>query len=67
MIVRAQLDQSRVEMNLIAPALQHGDFEVVVEDHARLTGPVLEGMHVAAQEVLHRLVEEELQIQGPRI
>ena len=65
-IVRAQFDQARVEMNLVAASLQHGAIEIVVEDHARLAGPGLKGMHVAAQEVLHRLIEEELQVQRPR-
>ena len=54
-------------MDLVAAALQHRTFEIVVENHARLAGPVLEGMHMAAQEVLHRLIEEELQIQRARI
>jgi hypothetical protein len=51
-----------MKLNLIAAALQHGAFEVVVKDYARLSGPVFERMHVAAQEVLHGLIEEELQI-----
>src|SRR5271166_716666 len=51
----------------IAAAFQHGALQVVVEDHARLAGPSFERMHVSAQKALHRLIEEELQIQGPRI
>ena len=65
-IMSAELHQSRVEVDLVASALQHCAAKVVVKNHARLAGPVVKGMHVAAQEVLHRLVEEELQIQRPR-
>src|SRR5574340_1810973 len=53
-------------MNLIAAALQHGAFEIVVQDDPGCAGPVLEGAHMAAQEVLRGLVEEELRIQRPR-
>src|SRR5690242_18211652 len=56
-----------MEMNLIAAALQHSAFEIVVEDDARLSAPVLKCMHMAAQEVLRSLIEEELQIEGPRV
>ena len=63
----AQLDQAGVEVDLVAAALQHGDFEIVVENHARLPAPVFKGMHMAAQEVLHGLIEEELQIQRARV
>jgi hypothetical protein len=65
--VRAQLDQPGVELDLIAAALQHGAFEVVVKNHARLPGPVFERAHVTAQEVLHGLIEKELQIQSSGI
>src|SRR5512143_422288 len=66
-VVGAQLQQPRMEVDLLAAALQHGTAEVVIENHARLTGPSLEGVHVPAQEILHGLIEEELQIQRPRV
>ena len=66
-IVRAEFDQARVKQDLIAATFQHGAFEIVVKNHSRLPGPGLKGMNVAAQEVLHGLIEEELQIQCPRI
>ncbi len=50
-----------------AAALQHSRFEIVVEDGARLSIPSLEGMHMAAQEVLGALIEEELEIESARI
>src|ERR1039457_2073715 len=67
MVVGTQLQQSRVEMNLVAPALQNGAAEIVIENHAGLAGPVLKSMDMAAQEVLHGLIEEELQVQRPRV
>jgi hypothetical protein len=66
-IVRTQLDQPGMKLDLIAAALQHRTLEIVVKDHARLPGPVLKSMHVDAQEVFHGLIEEELQIQSSRI
>jgi len=52
---------------LIATPLQHRTAQVIVKDNSRHTGPGLEGMYMAAQEVLHALVEEELQIQRSRV
>jgi hypothetical protein len=66
-IMRAQFQQARIELNLIAAALQHGCFEIVIKNDARLTIPCLKGMHVAAQEIFRCLVEEEFQIQGARV
>src|SRR5580658_10916990 len=37
------------------------------KDYPRLAAPGFKRMHVSAQEVLHRLIEEELQIQSPGI
>src|SRR6266536_1536380 len=64
-VVRAQLDEARVEVNGAALPLQHGRLEVVVEDHARHAGEEVEGGHVAAEEVLLALVEEKLEEEGP--
>src|SRR5580692_632139 len=58
-IVSAEFHESRVEMNLTAPPFENRTAKVVVKDHARLAGPVLEGVDMAAQKVLQRLVEEE--------
>ena len=63
----AEFDQPRIEQNVAAPPLQHGRFEVVVEQDTRLSLPCLKGVHMAAQKVFRRLVEEELQIQGARV
>src|SRR5580658_2969237 len=56
-----------MKVNLIAATLQHRALEIVVKNHARLPVPIRKRMHVAAQEILHGLVEEELQIQGSGI
>ena len=56
-----------MKQDLITAPLQHRAFQVVVKQYARLAGPELKGMNVTAQEVFHRLIEEELQVQGSRI
>ena len=54
-------------MDLVAAALQHGTAEIVVEDHSGRAAPVLESADMPTQEVLHGLIEEEFEIQSPRI
>src|SRR5437763_9183715 len=66
-IMRAQLQQARMKVDLIAAALQHGAAEIVIEDDAGLSAPLLKRVHMAAQKVLHGLIEEKLQIQGSRV
>src|SRR5437867_6922731 len=63
-IVRAQLDKTRMEVDRIASSLEHGRAQVVVQDGPGNAAQLLEGAHVAPQEVLEALVEEELQRQG---
>ena len=64
MVVSAQFQQPGIEVNLIAAALQHCAFQIVVKNHAGLSAPVLEGVDVATQEILRRLIEEEFQIES---
>src|SRR5262245_12145320 len=66
-IMRAQFQQTGMKVDLIAAALQHGAAEIVIEDDAGLPTPVLKRVHMAAQKVLHGLIEEELQIQHSRV
>jgi hypothetical protein len=66
-VVGAQLGQARVEQDVRVAALQHRRLEVVVKNGARLSVPSLKGMHVAAQEVLGALIEEELQVERARV
>ena len=54
-----------MEVNLVAAALQHGTAKIVIENHTGLPAPLLKGMDMPAQEVLHGLIEEELQVQRP--
>jgi hypothetical protein len=61
-IVSGQFQQSRVEMNLVAAAFQHRAAKIVVQDDPGNPGPGLKGVHVTAQKVFHRLVQEELQV-----
>src|ERR1035437_4213892 len=56
-----------MEVDLIATPLKYGTAQIIVEDDSRNTRPCLEGVHMPAQEVLHALVEEELQIQRSRV
>jgi hypothetical protein len=47
--MRTQLQQPGMKQNLIAASLQHGTFEIVVENHARLARPGLKCMHMTAK------------------
>lgn len=66
-IVAAEVEDARVEMDQFAAPFLHHGAEIVVEDRARGSAEGLEGMHMAAQEVLHGLIKEELQIEGARV
>jgi len=66
-IMRAQFDQPGMKLDLIAATLQYGALEIVAKNYAWLAVPILECMHVAAQEILHGLIEEELQVQSSGI
>lgn len=63
----AQLDQTGMEVDLVAATFEHDTFEVVVQDDSWLSAPNREAVDVPAQEVLHGLIEEELQIERPRV
>ena len=62
-----QIQQTGVKVDVIAAPLEHGTFEIVIENHARRTGEVLKGMDVAAKNILHLLIEEKLQVERPRM
>ena len=66
-IVSAQFQQTGMKVDLIAAPFQHGTAEIVMKNHTRLARPSLKGVNMAAQEVLHALIEEELQIQRSRV
>jgi hypothetical protein len=66
-IVSAQFQQTGMEVDLVAAPFQHGTAKIVMKNHTRLARPGLKGVNVATQEVLHALIEEELQIKRPRV
>ena len=66
-IVSAQLHQTGMEVDLIATSLKYGTAQIIVQNDSRYPRPSLEGVDMAAQEVLHGLVEEKLQIQRSRV
>ena len=66
-VVSGQLQQSGMKANGIAAALHHYAFKVVVKENSGASTPLRKGPHVAAQEVLQRLVKEKLQGQRARI
>src|SRR5215471_1167852 len=61
-IMRAQVQQSRVKVNLVATTFQHGTAEVVVQKDTRFAGPSLKCVDMATQKVFHTLIEKEFQI-----
>ena len=56
-VVAGKRQQLRREANGVAPALQHGTLEVVIEQHARKPTPELKGLDMASQEALHARVQ----------
>src|ERR1700747_3490057 len=57
-IMRAQVQQSRMEVNLVAATFQHGTAEVIVQKDSRLARPSVKRVHMATQKVFHTLIEE---------
>ncbi len=66
-IVRGQLDESRIEMDRASKALHHGRAQVVVQDDPGDPAQIREGADVTPQETLHTLIERELQVKRARI
>src|SRR6516165_1509016 len=56
-----------MKVDAIAATLEHHGAQVVIQDDARCSVPVLKGMDVAEEEVLQALVEEELHPEGATI
>src|SRR6185369_1596805 len=66
-VVTGQLEIPRVKSDLIATPLEDHRAEVVGEQMARHTAEVLEGAHVAAEEIGEGLVEEKLHVEQARV
>ncbi len=65
--MRAQVQQSRMKVNLVAATFEHGTAKVIVQKDSRLARPRLKRVDMAAQKVFHTLIEEEFQIQRARV
>jgi hypothetical protein len=67
MIMGAQIQEPGMKADGVAPAFHHRTAKVVIQQDSGQTGPVSKGMHVATQEALHALIEEELEVERPRV
>src|SRR5271155_122275 len=67
MVVTAEFEKSRMKEDGVAAAFQHHALEIIVEGDAGGSRPGLESMDVPAQEVLHGLIEEKLQVESTRV
>jgi len=56
-----------MEVNGVAAALEYYAFQIVIENAANAPSPVVEGMHVAEEKILQRLIQEEFQPQGSAV
>ncbi len=65
-VVTAELEQPGVEADRVPLPLEDGALHIVVEDNPRHPVQRAEGLHVAPQEALERLVEHEDGVQRPR-
>src|SRR5260370_25839242 len=67
MVVTAEFEKPRMEVDGVAAAFQYHTFEIIVQRYARGSCPGLESMDVPAQEVLYGLIEEKLQVERARV
>src|ERR1700752_1679138 len=66
-IVAGHLQNTRVKPDCVAMSFEHDGAEIIIQNGSRDATPRAECMHVAEQEVLYRLVKEELQPQGAAV
>src|SRR5713226_2413794 len=66
-IVTAEFEQARVEVNGIATAFENDGFEIVIKYGSGTATPLAKGMHMAQQEVLECLIEKELEVKGATV
>ena len=67
MIMTAQFEQPWLETNGVAEAIQDDRFHIVVENIARNSAPVGEGVDVSAQQALQALIEKEFKIESAAV
>jgi hypothetical protein len=65
-IMAGELEEPGVEADVIADALEDDALQVVVEQRARRSLERGEGLDVAAQETLQRLIEGKARVAGAR-
>src|SRR6266545_2693300 len=65
-IVPGQLEQARMEADVIADSLQDDALEIVVQEGPRHPAERGEGFDVAPQETLQRLIQGEARVHGAR-
>ncbi len=63
-VVAGELEQPRVEADVLAVAFEDDAFQVVVQEHSRHAPQGGEGLDVAAEKALERLVEGEARVDG---
>ncbi len=66
-IVGGQFEQAWMKADRIPVPFQHRAAEIVVQHDSGNPAPIGKRIDMAAEEVLQRLVEEELQKQGARV
>ena len=60
-VMSGEIEQGGMKADGIAPPLEHGALQVVVEQDPRHAAPGIEGSGMTAQKVLHTRIEEEAQ------
>src|SRR5678815_5637247 len=65
-VVTGEVEDARMEPDVVADALEHDALEIVVQDLARRTAERLEREHVATHERLERGVEHEPRVHRTR-
>ena len=65
-VMACEREQGGMKADGVATALEHGALQIVVEGDARHRPSAREGADVAAQEVLHARIEEEVQVELAR-
>ena len=66
-IMSAEFEQARVEVNSVSIALEDHRLKIIEKDSSWDPAPVSESMDMAEKEVLQGLVEEELEVESSRV
>ena len=66
-VVPGEVQQGRMKADRVAATFDHGAFKIIVQQDPRDAAPSREGTNMSAQEIFHASVQEEAQINRPRI